>query len=222
MADFARFSNLLLGRPEPVQNHDSHNFLRFWDQRLNLLTFLGFRLAVQDPPECMILPGFMRFYLSLKSISLIFRGFSLAAQNTSRMHDFSRIHLILCDFEANGWFCPLFDVLAWPPRTPPECMITRIHLIFCDLEANGWFSLFSEVSAWPPSMCVFGKLHAVVCDLEANGWFCLRLQRLPVAPRRPVSAFCNVFRSVAAYSLQVAIARAFGARRLPLILGRAG
>ena len=109
-----------------------------------------------------------------------FRRFGLAAQNPSRMHDYQDSSNFL--------------------RFGSQWLVFLV------------FRGFRLTTQNPISMYVFSKLHAVVCDLEANGWFCLRLQRLPkhwllphVAPRRPVSVFCSVFRSVAAYSLQVAI-----------------
>ena len=37
---------------------------------------------------------------------------------------------MLCDFEANGCFCLLFQVSAWPPRIPPECVILLGFLRF--------------------------------------------------------------------------------------------
>ena len=74
-------------------------------------------------------PASSRYFLRWVLL-LTFRSFSLAAQNPSRLHDFTSIPSILSDIEANGCFCLLFAVSAWPPRTPPDCTILLAFLQF--------------------------------------------------------------------------------------------
>ena len=61
---------------------------------------------------------------------LTFRSFSLTAQNPSKLYDFISIPSISSDIEANGCFCLLFAVIAWPSRTHPDCMILLAYLQF--------------------------------------------------------------------------------------------
>ena len=62
---------------------------------------------------------------------LTFRGFSLAAHNPCRLHDFTSIPLILSDIKTNESFCILFALSAWGPRTHPGCKILQASLQFC-------------------------------------------------------------------------------------------
>ena len=101
MGTLADFSRFQPGRPEPLQT------ARFYQHSFN----------------------FER-YRSQWVLLLTFRGFSLAAQNPSRLHDFTSIPSILNDIEANGCFCLLFAVIAWPSRTHPDCMILLAYLQF--------------------------------------------------------------------------------------------
>ena len=50
-----------------------------------------------------------------------FSRFQIGRPGPSRMHDFTRIHAILSEFEVN--FAYFLGDSAWLPRTPPECMI---------------------------------------------------------------------------------------------------
>ena len=122
---------------EPLQNawfyQDSCNLKRFWSQRLVLLIFWRFQQGRPEPLQnarfyqdsC----NFKEFW-SQRLVLLIFAGFSLAAQNPSRMHDFTRIQAvygcILLYMVVYGWkllYMAIFEVLAWPPRTLPECLL---------------------------------------------------------------------------------------------------
>ena len=89
---FAYFSWFQPGRPVPPQT------ARFYLHSFNF-------------------EGYLRQWVLL----LTFLGFSLAAQNLSRLYDFTSIPSILSDIASNG--CLLFAVSAWPPRTPPDCTI---------------------------------------------------------------------------------------------------
>ena len=107
----------------------------------------------RTPPECIILPAFLQFYMILKPMDSFptFRGFSLATQNPPRAHDFISIPSILCDFEANGWFCLLSAVSAQLPRAPSRRYhFTGIPSILHDFEANGCFSQFQPSRPEPP------------------------------------------------------------------------
>ena len=100
MGAFAYFSQFQPGRPEPLQTARLY---------LYSFTFEGYW------SQCVLL--------------LTFLGFSLAAQNPSRLHDFTSIPSILSDIEAHGCFCLLFVDSAWPPRTP-----SRLHDFTCILK----------------------------------------------------------------------------------------
>ena len=97
MGAFAYSSRFRPGRPEPLQT------ARFYQHSFN----------------------FER-YCNQWVLLLTFRGFSLAAQNPSRLHDFTSIPSILTDIKPNECFRILFAVSAWPPRTPPACKIPSI------------------------------------------------------------------------------------------------
>ena len=47
-----------------------------------------------------------------------------------RPEPLARIHVILSDFEDNGLFYAVFELLAWPPRTLPEGIILPAFVQF--------------------------------------------------------------------------------------------
>ena len=73
MDALAFFARLQPGSSEALQNawfyQHSFNFVLFWSQWMLLLTFRGFRLAAQNPPEYMILVAFIQFYVILRPMA---------------------------------------------------------------------------------------------------------------------------------------------------------
>ena len=145
------------GRPEPPRTHDFTDIPSILNNfEANECVWVLFAISAwppRTPPECIILPAFLQFYMILKPMDSFptFRGFSLATQNPPRAHDFISIPSILCDFEANGWFCLLSAVSAQLPRAPSRRYhFTGIPSILHDFEANGCFSQFQPSRPEPP------------------------------------------------------------------------
>ena len=85
-------------------------FLHFWPILKLLGAFAYFSWFQPGRPEHLQTARFYEhsfnfdWYWSQRVLLLTFRGFSVAAQNPSRRHDFTRIHAVLSDFEANDLF----------------------------------------------------------------------------------------------------------------------
>ena len=70
--------------------------------------------------------------------------FSLISQNPSRIHDFTWIPVILCDFVGNGCFCLLFQV-----SSAGNCWQVLLHCYFLLFPAISWyFLLFHTTSCY--------------------------------------------------------------------------
>ena len=129
---------------------------------------------------------------------LTFSGFSLISQNPSRIHDFTWILAILCDFVADGRFCNYFS--RFQPDLPEPLQNAWFYLDSCDIMrfCSQWFFLltlprFSLISQNPSRIHDFTWIPVILCDFVGNGCFCLLFQ---------VSAWPNVKTHKNTYKVQ--------------------
>ena len=120
--------------------------------------------------------------------SHIQRGFSLISQSPSRIHDFTWILPILCDFVADGRFYNYFS--RFQPDLPEPLQNAWIYLDSCDIMrfcSQRFFLLtfprFSLTSQNPSRIHDFTWIPIVLCDFVGTGCFYLLFQ---------VSAWPNV------------------------------
>ena len=146
MAYFSQFSRFQPGRPEPLQK------AWFYQDSFNFKRFWS---------QWLILASFW--------------GFSLAAQNPSRRHDFTRIHPIIFDF------VPMADFgkfLGFQPGRPETFQKVWFYQDSCNFNwfwsqwrilTNFWG--FSLAAQNPPKRHDFTRIYPILSDFEANGLF---------------------------------------------------